>query len=135
MRHGLVLLFLFSDVPSGSGGTLLVDGSHHVAARLLRSTKPVPPGQRGMTQAVVSRTDFSVVTETTGEAGDVVLCHSLLLHAAGHNEGESVRVLAAPRVTLKHQSVMADPRPPPWEKSLTAARSRRPRRRHIDPPT
>ncbi|KUF78976.1 hypothetical protein AM587_10001433 [Phytophthora nicotianae] len=100
---GLLLIFLFSDIGPGEGGTALSVGSHKWVARLLQKNEP-----RGMKGGAVSYQARQFrrreVVEVNGKAGDVVLVHPFLLHARSKNLGqkgvESVRIMCNPNVRL-----------------------------------
>jgi hypothetical protein len=98
LEQGLLPLFLFSDVQAG--GTLLVPGSHQLAARILWENKQqgLPEGQ--LSGQLRERVDLTTAVEGNGEAGDLILCHPLLMHAACPNRGRAPRVMANPRVGL-----------------------------------
>jgi hypothetical protein len=97
-EQGLLPLFLFSNVTSG--GTLLVPGSHRVAADILWEQAPdgLPEGQ--LSAELRKAVDVGTAREANGEAGDVILCHPLVLHAACPNSGQVPRVMANPRLGL-----------------------------------
>jgi hypothetical protein len=123
LEQGLLPLFLFSDVTAG--GTLLVPGSHHMAARILWENREhgLPEGQ--LSGRLRDRMDFATAVEATGEAGDVILCHPLLLHAACPNRGQGPRVMANPRVGLNAPARSHSFRLSPVEAVLRRARPRR----------
>ncbi|KAE8908434.1 hypothetical protein PF005_g13291 [Phytophthora fragariae] len=106
LESGLLLIFLFSDIGPGEGGTALSVGSHKWVARLLEKNEP-----RGMKGGAVSYQARQFrrreVVEVNGKAGDVVLVHPFLLHARSKNLGqkgvESVRIMCNPNVRLHHK--------------------------------
>jgi Phytanoyl-CoA dioxygenase (PhyH) len=98
MEQSLLPLFLFSDVHAG--GTLLVPGSHQVAARILWENRQDGLPEGHLSGRVREQVDLATAVEANGEAGDVILCHPLLLHAACPNRGRTPRVMANPRVLL-----------------------------------
>lgn len=113
--QGLLCLCIFSDVGVHGGGTVVVEGSHKVVARFLagrpegvelgegiqavneghpwfrKLTGKDPDGINNridyfMHQPVVDADGIGLrVIETTAEAGDVILCHPFLYHAAAQN--------------------------------------------------
>ncbi len=97
--HGLVTLFLFSDIAPGDGGTALRPGSHRLVARALAAA-----GRRGMAAGELARqlprlAPGDAVVELTGAAGDVDLLHPLLIHAVNANRGSHVRFACNPHVS------------------------------------
>ncbi|KAL3671136.1 hypothetical protein V7S43_004318 [Phytophthora oleae] len=102
-ESGLLLIFLFSDIGPGEGGTAVSAGSHKWIARLLEKNEP-----RGMKGGAVSyqarQFQRQQVVEVNGKAGDVMLVHPFLLHARSKNLGkkgvESVRIMCNPNVRL-----------------------------------
>ncbi len=99
---GLLALFLFSDVDDDSAPTRLRRGSHRDVARIL-----APAGDEGLEQdeAMWQRIDQASAHRptvlATGRAGDVYLCHQLLVHAASWpHRGQVPRVMAQPSVVL-----------------------------------
>ena len=102
-ESGLLVIFLFSDIGPGEGGTALSVGSHQAVARLLEKNEP-----RGMKGGAVSyqarQFERQEIVEVNGKAGDVMLVHPFLLHARSKNLGrkgvESVRIMCNPNVEL-----------------------------------
>eukprot|EP00904_Undaria_pinnatifida_P011004 jgi/Undpi1/7033/HiC_scaffold_21.g09507.m1 len=107
---GLLPIFLFSDVLPCGGGTALLRGSHKKVAAILWERA----GTAGMTgpevssaarKALLPPLDEDVI-ETTGNAGDVMLTHPLLLHARSSNlagvAAGGVRLMCHPAVPLKN---------------------------------
>ena len=92
---GLVLLFLLTPcIPSG-GGTILRSGSVGSVARLLasRGTAGIPAADMHAADAkdtsvisgLLRRTWHLREVEFTGAAGDVCICHPMLLHRGSDN--------------------------------------------------
>jgi ectoine hydroxylase-related dioxygenase (phytanoyl-CoA dioxygenase family) len=102
-EQALVNLFCFSTVEPGGGGTLLVEGSHHLAARILWEAEPhgleADDFDRPLTE-LLDRSGWSGVVEVVAEAGDVVLAHPLLFHASNPNHGTRPRVMAQPAFSM-----------------------------------
>ena len=98
-EQALINLFCFSTVEPGGGGTLLVEGSHHLAAKLLWNAEPhgleADDFDEPMT-AILDRQGWPAVVEVVAEEGDVVLAHPLLLHASNPIHGFRPRVMAQP---------------------------------------
>ncbi|KAG7398625.1 hypothetical protein PHYBOEH_010780 [Phytophthora boehmeriae] len=105
-ESGLLMIFLFSDIAPGEGGTAVSVGSHKWVARLLEKNEP-----RGMKGGAVSyharQFERRKVVEVNGKAGDVMLVHPFLLHARSKNLGqkgvESVRIMCNPNVRLRRR--------------------------------
>jgi hypothetical protein len=89
--RALLLLFLFSDVGPMDAPKRIRAGSHQDVARLLE-----PAGDAGVSHIVPDATDHRPVTQATGDAGTVYLCHPFLVHAAQPHRGSAVRFLAQP---------------------------------------
>jgi hypothetical protein len=98
---GLLALFLFSDVDEDSAPTLLRAGSHLDTARVL-----APAGEKGLEWGEASRqveraSAHRRTALATGHAGDVVLCHHLMVHSASWpHRGRAPRLMAQPFVAL-----------------------------------
>jgi hypothetical protein len=120
---GALLMFVFLErVEAGSGGTLVVAGSHRLAARFAASRPTVGTEKMAVTRKAffrshdwlaslvsdVSEPDarmrrFSTeadidglparVVELTGGAGDIVVAHPLMVHCAAPNCGEQPRLM------------------------------------------
>jgi hypothetical protein len=118
--QGLLPLFLFSDVTAG--GTLIIPGSHRLAARLLHESEPDGLGPNELSGAVRAAADLSQAEEANGRAGDVILCHPLVLHAANANRSHRPRVMANPRVGLRKPARSRGLRLSPVEEVLREAR-------------
>ena len=121
--QGILALCLFSDIGPRGGGTLVAEGSHKIVARFLHQypsglelgeaipdcvrdhawlaeltgAKPSADGDRihrFMDSSFVDNKGTQLrVVETTGEAGDVILCHPLLFHAASQNHARIPRFM------------------------------------------
>ena len=114
---GLVLIALYSDVAATHGGTALARGSHRCAARALLRAGRAGLSPRDLSAATRAATRLDgedealttgaawPVAEATGRAGDMYLCHPLLLHARSKHLGARgdaalVRFMAHPAVRL-----------------------------------
>jgi Phytanoyl-CoA dioxygenase (PhyH) len=98
-EQALLNLFCFSTVDPGGGGTLLVEGSHHLAARILWEAEP--EGLEvdefdGPLHAALDEKGWTGVVEVVAEEGDVVLAHPLMFHSSNPNHGTRPRVMAQP---------------------------------------
>jgi len=118
--RGLLALYLFSDVDSGSAPTRVRPGSHLDAAPVL-----APAGDEGMpfAQAAPLAAKASGGRPTvlaTGRAGDVFLCHPFLVHAASWpHTGQHPRMVAQPGVALHDAFPLVAPLSP-VELAMTA---------------
>lgn len=95
--RGLLVLFLFSDVDEASAPTRIRPGSHVDAARVL-----APAGDDGMpwmkaAQAAAAASEHRPTALATGRAGDVFVCHPVLVHAAAWpHTGGAPKFMAQP---------------------------------------
>lgn len=118
-EQGLLVLPCFSDVASHGGGTLIASGSHRIVARYLgrhpegkpadvaiRECAAEHPWLAELTGSAPSTGDRSRfletsvvdgvplrVVETIAEAGDVLLGHPFLFHAASQNHSGKPRFM------------------------------------------
>jgi len=87
----------------GGGGTLLAEGSHHVAARILSESEPdgleADVLDKPLT-VLVDQEGWPGVVEVVAEEGDVVLAHPLVFHSANPNRGARPRVMAQPAFSM-----------------------------------
>ena len=97
-EQGLLTIVVWSDIYPKSGGTFVAcDSVQHVAQRLyMNIQKGLLPG--GFGQLIDKCEDF---VEITGEAGDVVLLHPFILHAASQNPSGRARFITNPPVGLR----------------------------------
>ena len=93
--RALLLLFLFSDVAEDDAPTLIRVGSH-----LLTPPRLEPFGRNGTGTFLDPPGDGLPVSQATGEAGDVYLCHPFLVHSAQRIRGHRPRFLAQPSLPL-----------------------------------
>ena len=104
---GLIPIMFFSDVHVGGGGTAIAEGSHLVAARILAES-----GLKGMTSKDLARAvmidtqeSFFNIIELTGQAGDIIFMHPLLLHARSTNlaklHEDGIRFMCHPAIPMK----------------------------------
>lgn len=102
-EQALLNLFCFSTVEPGGGGTLLVEGSHRLAASILWDGEPdgleVGDFDAPLT-AMLDEQGWPEVVEVVAEEGDVVLAHPLLFHASNPNHGTRPRVMAQPAFSM-----------------------------------
>jgi hypothetical protein len=98
--RALLLLFLFSDVGPHDAPTRIRVGSHLDVPRVL-----APAGEAGMpfqdvNPRLPATTHQRPIAWTTGNAGDVYLCHPFLVHAASWpHRGTAPRFIAQPPLT------------------------------------
>jgi hypothetical protein len=111
--RGLLALYLFSDVDAASAPTRVRPGSHRDAARVL-----APAGDEGMpfpqAARLAARASAARPTElATGQAGDVIVCHPFLVHAASWpHTGRHPRIMAQPGVALHDAFPLVPPLSP-----------------------
>jgi hypothetical protein len=106
-ERALLMLVLFSDVGADDAPTRVRAGSHHDIARALARF-----GDEGLAADAlgpyVDKTAHRPVELATGQAGDVVLCHPFIVHAAQAHHGTDPRFLAQPGVLLQESYTPAD---------------------------
>ena len=96
-EQGLLTIVVWSDIYPKSGGTFVAcDSVRHVAQRLYEHPEGLLPS--GFGQLIGKCKDF---VEITGKAGDVVLLHPFILHAASQNPSGRARFITNPPVALK----------------------------------
>ena len=96
-EQGLLTIITWSDIYPKSGGTFVAcDSVQHVARRLYEHPEGLLPG--GFGGLIEKCEDF---VEITGRAGDVVLLHPFILHAASQNPSGRARFITNPPVHLK----------------------------------
>ena len=87
----------------GGGGTLLAEGSHHLAARILWDAEPDGLAADDFDEpltAILGQQGWPGVAEVAAEEGDVVLAHPLVFHSASPNHGTRPRVMAQPAFSM-----------------------------------
>lgn len=102
-EQALINLFCFSTVDPGGGGTLLVEGSHHLAARILWEAEPEGLEADQFDEplnAILDQKGWPGMVEVVAEEGDVVLAHPLLFHSSNPNHGTRPRVMAQPAFSM-----------------------------------
>jgi len=118
-EQALLVIPLWSDIPKKGGGTVISgDGIKHIAKHLYEHPEGVTPWMKSLNDPThsqseggdyfwgamardPSQTRDESFFEMTGEVGDVVLLHPLMLHAASKNLLRHVRVITNPPVSLK----------------------------------
>jgi hypothetical protein len=106
-ERALLMLVLFSDVGPDDAPTRVRAGSHHDIARALAWFGEGGLAPDGLGPFVGATSDRPVEL-ATGQAGDVVLCHPFLVHAAQAHHGTEPRFLAQPGVLLTESYTPAD---------------------------
>lgn len=125
---GALLFSFLSDVPPGAGGTVVVEGSHHVIRQfLVEHPRASQSKMKNVRLALVQSDPWLAalaseeedparverlmrdgaavagvrvrVAELTGEAGDLVIGHNWLLHAGAPNCGSRPRIMRVQRVS------------------------------------
>lgn len=102
-EQAVLNLFCFSRVEPGGGGTLLVEGSHHLAARLLWEAEPDGLSADDFDEplnAILDASGWPGVIETVADEGDVMLAHPLVFHSSNPNHGSRPRVMAQPSFSM-----------------------------------
>ena len=124
-EQALLVIPCWSDVQHHGGATYIcTDGPKLIGQHLYDHPQGVMPRMNPVTVSEApeaatldffnnlahSRPDGSF-HEMTGEVGDVILMHPLMLHTASHNPRRSIRVITNPPVSLKEPFVFdrADP--------------------------
>ena len=111
---GVLPLLLFSDVAARNGGTALATGSHLAVAKILFEHAGGVRGGRlsELARARLPWRGYARVAEACGEAGDVVLCHPMLLHARSTNlqrpDAAGVRFVCNPCIRMKEDFRLDD---------------------------
>ena len=88
--------FLITDSKLDGGCTLVAAGSHKIVARLLGSARQPILRQEmvAFCEGYVSqRAGRDTIVQLVGEAGDVVIMHPLLMHAASANGRDNIRIM------------------------------------------
>lgn len=102
-EQALLNLFCFSTVEPGGGGTLLVEGSHHLAASILWDAEPdgleADDFDSPLT-AILDEKGWPGAVEVVAEEGEVVLAHPLMFHGSNPNHGTRPRVMAQPAFSM-----------------------------------
>ena len=121
-ERGLLAIFLLTDVDADSAPTRLRPGSHLDVPAVLAPAggEGLPALEAGERAAAASAHRPTVLG--TGRAGDVLLCHPFLVHAASWpHRGRFPRMIAQPGVPLFGEYALA-PRPgapsPPVERAI-----------------
>ncbi|CAE6522317.1 unnamed protein product [Rhizoctonia solani] len=104
-EQALLVIPLYSNINPRGGGTYIAEDSIGVIARWLRDhPEGVVPGMgpgEGKFDFGARLKECDVFTEMTGELGDVILLHPLILHSASKNHTRSIRLITNPPVSLK----------------------------------
>ncbi|KAH7914289.1 hypothetical protein BJ138DRAFT_1177439 [Hygrophoropsis aurantiaca] len=117
-EQGLLVIPIFSDIePRGGGTYICTDGIDMIAKYLAAHPEGVLPTGLSFTPSTSTYADHkdhpeywshlkevktcSKFVEVTGEIGDVVLLHPLMLHSASKNHLRIPRIITNPPVALK----------------------------------
>lgn len=120
LRTGLLVFVVFSDLLPDSGNTWLALDS---PAQVARSLAAAPAGIDFCTDqagCAITRT-CARFFEVTGEAGDLLLVHPLMLHSASPNPSPRIRFLGNPMVYLQEPLDHRRPDASPVERAIAAA--------------
>ena len=116
-QRGPLALYLFSDVDADSAPTRVRPGSHRDTGRVLAGgderagDEGVPFPQAALLAAQASADRPTALA--TGRAGDVILCHPFLVHAASWpHAGRQPRIMAQPGVALHDAFPLVPPLSP-----------------------
>ncbi|KAG0651359.1 hypothetical protein D0Z07_2174 [Hyphodiscus hymeniophilus] len=122
-EQGMLVIPLYSDIAPGGGGTVICpDGMRVIAKHLAEhpegvSPRMVPVGEKpthkGLDWFIEKIQDFPKDSfhEMTGNIGDVVLMHPLMLHSASKNILRIPRIITNPRITMKEPFRFAREKP------------------------
>lgn len=111
-HHGLVTLFLFSDVGSGDGGTAMIRGSHLLVARAIAAARGGVSWDElkpALEAAGVLNPGESQIAHLVGQAGNVALMHPFLIHGFGANQGSRIRFACNPLVQMTDEAELDRP--------------------------
>ena len=126
---GVQVFTFFGDVGPRGGGTLIVEGSHRLLSRFFAALTPAQrrvghpelrrrflrhdPWLRTLTSGgAADRVEHCMgetscvrgvpvrVMELTGEPGDAVLCHPLMLHVGAPNRSDTPRFMRSQRICV-----------------------------------
>ncbi|KAJ4476676.1 hypothetical protein J3R30DRAFT_3292198 [Lentinula aciculospora] len=117
-EQALLVIPIFSNIKAGGGGTFIApDGIEMIARYLASHPEGVMPTGLSFTPSTTIFTDFkddpgywshlkevqncTHFVEMSGQVGDVVLLHPLMLHSAAKNYLRQPRVITNPPVSLK----------------------------------
>jgi len=114
-EQGLLVIPLFSDIQRRGGATFISpDGLEHAARYLAEHPEGVYPTGLSFTSSTgledpsqkycfleLAKTKLTEFVELTGETGDVILLHPLMLHSASKNYIRAHRIITNPPVSLK----------------------------------
>lgn len=103
-------LFYLTDVEPGGGGITVVPGGHKLVEQQARAAGA---GGRALHGGWKNISGFPASVEVTGEAGDFIMTHYLLPHAASHNRRERARVAYFVRFTQPDHPFFPPPLPGP----------------------
>ena len=98
---GLVNVEFFTDITPGGGGTAVRVGSHCRVARILEEAqRDGRMNQDELHLLTLSDTDHLPVVGVIAQAGDVLMMHPFMVHAASSNTSDRARVAAVKLIRL-----------------------------------
>jgi len=114
-EQALLVIPLFSDIQPRGGATYISpEGLEHVARYLAAHPEGCHPTGQSFTPSTglddpdqrysfleLARTQLTQFVELTGDMGDVILLHPLMLHSASKNYIQAHRIITNPPVSLK----------------------------------
>ncbi|RVX69688.1 hypothetical protein B0A52_06332 [Exophiala mesophila] len=114
-EQALLVIPLYTDIiPNGGGtwvctegpakiGKWLYDHPQGVTPQMIPVPLPKPESEDHLAKfyATIQTCDDSSFHEMTGEVGDVILLHPLMLHSASKNGRRHIRIITNPPVSLK----------------------------------
>jgi hypothetical protein len=114
----LLLLFLFSDVGPEDAPTRIRAGSHLDVPAPLAGAGPEGREWSALCADAVRASEGRPETAATGRAGDVLLCHPFLVHAAQPHRGRVPRFMAQPPLEPTGPLDLSGAAPSPVERAV-----------------
>ena len=93
IKLGLLTFHLFTDISPGGGGTAVRLGSHKYSARILAEAGPQGIQEMDFSRQAVNATKGLPFIEITGQCGDVMFMHPLMVHTRSLNISNQVRIV------------------------------------------
>jgi len=105
-EQALLIIPVFSDIVEGGGGTYIAPGSigpnaKHLAAHPEGLLPGMGSGPRSIDYRARLEESGDDFVELTGNIGDVILMHPLMLHSASKNSLRRIRIITNPPAALK----------------------------------
>ncbi|MGH8932040.1 MAG: phytanoyl-CoA dioxygenase family protein [Egibacteraceae bacterium] len=98
--RAFLLLVLLTDVGPNDAPRMLRAGSHVAAARVFAETGDEPLRWDEVVPRIADLDDYPIVS-ATGDAGDVYLCHPVIVHTAQSHHGTTPRFAAQVGLQLR----------------------------------